>query len=96
MHFGSREKTTMFETAVYTLCVIASATCSLLLFRAYRRQPMRLLLTSAICFGFLALNNLFVVIDLVVLPEVDLLPFRYAAALIALAVLLFGFIWEME
>jgi hypothetical protein len=55
-----------------------------------------LLLSSALCFVLLALNNLFVVIDLLIFPAVDLVPLRHLASLAAVSVLLFGFIWEAE
>jgi hypothetical protein len=81
---------------IYLLCLAASAGCAWLLLRSYARNRTRLLLWSAICFVLIALNNLFVVIDLVVLPSVDLVPLRRLASLAAVAVLLFGFIWETE
>jgi len=83
-----------FASAVFGLCFLTSALCAALLFRAYRRRPMRLLLLSAICFVFLAINNLVVILDIFAFPNLSLILFRQAAALIALGVLLFGFIWE--
>ena len=45
----------------------------------------------------LGLNNLLVVVDLVFLPDsIDLKPARLAANVAALAVLLYGFIWELD
>jgi hypothetical protein len=81
---------------IYLLCLAASAGCAWLLLRSYARNRTRLLLWSAICFVLIALNNLFVVIDLIVLPSLDLVPLRRLASLAAVAVLLFGFIWETE
>lgn len=82
---------------VYLLCVVTSALCTVLLVRAYARTRSRLLLWSAVAFVFLALNNLLVFLDLVVVgPSIDLLPYRYAAALAAVCVLIYGFIWESE
>lgn len=82
---------------VYLLCVVTSALCAVLLVRAYTRSRSRLLLWSAVAFVFLALNNLLVFLDLVVVgPSIDLLPYRYAAALAAVCVLIYGFIWEAE
>lgn len=80
---------------VYGLCLAASILCAALLARAYRVSGSRLLLWSAVCFGFLALNNLLVVVDMVLTPgTVDLTLARQAAALAAVGVLLYGFIWE--
>jgi hypothetical protein len=87
---------TWFPTAVYLLCFLTSAACALLLARSYRRTGARLLFWSALCFLFLAGNNLVVTVDLLILPHAD---FRLARSLLALAaagVLLFGFIWDLE
>ena len=81
---------------VYTLCFITSALCALLLVRAYFRSRARLLLWSAASFTFLAINNFFVLGDLVLFPTIDLLPYRYVAGLCAVCVLIYGFIWEVE
>jgi hypothetical protein len=55
-----------------------------------------LLLWSALCFGLLAGNNLVVIVDLLVLPEVNLSILRICFSLAAVLVLLFGFIWDLE
>lgn len=81
---------------VYTLCFVTSAACAGLLLHAYRRKGLRLLLWSALAFVCLAVNNFFVLADLIFFPGVDLLPARYAAALAAVCVLIYGFIWEVE
>lgn len=81
---------------VYTLCLIASAVCGFLLFHTWRRTGTRLLFWTALGFGFLALNNLFLVGDLVLFPLFDLWPWRQAASAAAAGVLLYGFIWEAE
>ena len=81
---------------IYLLCLGTSAGCAWLLLRSYIKNGARLLLWSAICFVLIALNNLLVVVDLIILPTIDLVPFRRLASLAAVAVLLFGFIWETE
>jgi hypothetical protein len=83
-----------FQTIIYSLCLLTSAACAILLVRSYGQSRAKLLLWSALCFILLAVNNLLVVIDLVVLPSVDLVPLRNLASLAAVSVLLFGFIWE--
>lgn len=82
--------------AVYGLCLLASAACAFLLVRAYLANRSKLLLYTALGFAFLAANNLFLVGDLVVFPDLDLWPYRQAALLAAVAVLLYGFIFEVE
>jgi len=85
-----------FADVVYILCFLTSLACMVLLFRGYRRSGAPLLLWSAWCFVFLALNNMLLYVDLVILPDIDLRPLRVATALAAVLILLFGFIWNAE
>ncbi len=82
--------------AVYLLCLVTSAVCGWLLVRSYLRNRTGLLLWSSACFVLLAVDNLFVVIDLLLLPNVDLGSIRRALSLMAVSTLLFGFIWELD
>ena len=88
----------LFPTAVYILCFLTSAACAWLLGRSYRASRTPLLLWSSICFVFLSLNNLALVLDLVIWPspEVDLRLPRLLLALAASCSLLFGFIYKIE
>ncbi|WP_025560334.1 DUF5985 family protein [Sphingomonas sp. UNC305MFCol5.2] len=88
--------TSWFPSIVYLLCFATSTACALLLARSYRRSGMRLLLWSASCFALLAVNNLFVIVDLLLIHDIDFSLLRLLLALAAVAVLLFGFIWDME
>lgn len=81
---------------VYVLCVVASTLCATLLLLSYLRTRTRLLLWSAISFFCLAVNNVFVLADIILLPDVYLMPARYLAALAAVSVLIYAFIWEVE
>jgi hypothetical protein len=84
-------------TVVYILCMLASMACAGLLTRAWLNSRSRLLLWTAVSFGFLALNNLLLVADLVIfVTQVNLLPYRQASAGLAIATLLYGFIWEVD
>jgi len=87
---------TLFPASVYLLCFLTSAACALLLARSYRRTGARLLFWSALCFLFLASNNLLVIFDLLLIPDIDFRLARHLLALAALGVLLFGFIWDLE
>lgn len=80
--------------AVYLLCGLTSLFCALLLIRSFRRQRSRLLLWSSLCFVGLAVNNTLLVVDLMVVPEVDLSAVRTTVAAAALLLLLLGLIWE--
>jgi hypothetical protein len=86
----------VFPAIVYLLCFATSSACAWLLGRSYARVGARILLWSALCFLLLALNNLALVVDLVVLPDTDLRYPRTLVALAAVAVLLFGFVWDLE
>jgi hypothetical protein len=81
---------------VYVLCFLTSLACAWLLGRSYQRNRTRLLLWSSICFGFLAANNLALVLDLVVFPAVDLRLARLLLSLAAVLSLIWGFVWEAE
>ena len=87
----------MLQFVLLLMAVLTCLACTVLLFRGYRRSGLRLLLWSALCFVGLSLNNLLLFADLVVWPtQVDLRPWRTAAALVGLAFLVYGFIWEAE
>jgi hypothetical protein len=85
-----------FQSIVYVLCLLTSTAVAVLLYRGFVKSRARLLFWSAVCFVFLALNNLFVVADILVFPDFSLYWFRQIAAFAAIAVLLYAFIWELE
>jgi hypothetical protein len=87
---------TDLHSIVYLLCMLASLVCLVLLARGYRRSRVKLLMWSAWCFVGLAFNNFFLFLDVVVFPDVNLMPYRYISTCGALAVLLYGLIWEMD
>ena len=82
--------------AIYSLCALVALLCACLLLRAYARQRYRLLLWSGLCFVGLTLNNVLLVLDKIFLPDIDLSLWRILVALAAMAVLLFGLIWEAD
>ncbi len=82
--------------AVYLLCAATSTTCAILLFRKYLSSRARLLLWSSLCFAGLALNNVLLFVDLVMVPEVDLTLWRALVALGAMLVLIMGLVWEAQ
>jgi heme/copper-type cytochrome/quinol oxidase subunit 4 len=84
----------IFGTIVYALCALTSIACVWLLLRGYARTRVRLLLWSGLCFAGLALNNILLFIDLRVLPETDLSLARTLPALVGVALLLYGLVWE--
>lgn len=86
----------LFPTAVYTLCFLTSAACAWLLARSYRRSGARLLLWSSLCFALLAGNNLILIADMLIFPNVDLRLGRLLFSFAAATVLLFGFVWDLD
>ena len=79
---------------VYGLCFAMSVVCAGLLIRNQRRHKSRLLTWSSLCFVGLALSNLLLVIDLVVVPDIDLSLARQGTALVAMVLLIIGLTWE--
>lgn len=82
--------------AVYILCALTSVACAFLLLRGYLASRQRLLFWSSLCFIGLAINNLLLFVDLVLITQTDLGLLRSGAGVAALAVLLFGLVWESK
>lgn len=82
--------------AVYLLCACTSVAAAMLLLRAWSARRTRLLLWSSLCFVGLALNNLLVFVDIIVVPQVDLSVWRNLSAFGAVAVLVFGLVWDSQ
>lgn len=81
--------------AVYMSAAVLSAACAVMLIRGYTRTRVRLLFWSALCFLGLALNNVMLFVDRIVLPTtVDLSLVRGLTALVALALLVHGLVSE--
>ena len=88
--------------AVYLLCMLASVICAGFLLRGYRRFRTRLLLYCCLCFVGLALNNLFLFIDVVVIPkmnlteahQINLAPWRIIPALGGIMIFIYGILKE--
>lgn len=86
----------MIAKAVYVLCALTSMGCAALLVRGYLRGRARLLLWSSISFAGLAVNNILLVIDRLVVPGYDLYMLRIVTAFLSVSVLLYGLVWESE
>lgn len=80
--------------AVYILAVLTSGACAVLLLRGYTRGRKKLLLWSGLCFLVLAISNLLLFLDLVVISSVDLYRWRLGSTIFAITLLLYGLIWE--
>jgi hypothetical protein len=82
--------------AVYILCALTSLACAVLLLRGYNRSRLRLLLWSGLCFVFLAVSNLVLFADLVLFQGIDMSLWRSSIALVGIATLLYGLIWDAQ
>lgn len=83
-------------TVIFVLCALTSAACAVLLFRSWLDERLRLLLWTALGFAGLAVNNVFLVLDERVLPDLDLTLMRDVSGFVAVTVLLFGLVWESQ
>jgi len=83
--------------AIYILCAVMSVICSIALLKGYWSSGNRLLFWGGLCFGFLALNNIFLCVDLLVFPTMDLQGplWRNSLSSVAGLLLLFGLIGEI-
>jgi hypothetical protein len=81
---------------IYVLCTLTSLACAWLLLASYRRTRHRLLFWSGASFVAMTVNNVFLVLDKIVFPDVYLLPVRQGSALLAMLLLLYGLIYEKE
>jgi hypothetical protein len=79
---------------VYALCALTSLACAVLLLRGYAQSRARLLLWSGLCFVCFFLNNVLLIIDVRILPDNDLSVIRTIPALIGIALLLYGLVWD--
>jgi len=84
----------MFANVVYVLCALTSGACAVLLYRGYRQSRARLLFWSTICFVGLGLNNVLLIVDVRVVPAIDLSAWRLVPALIGAGSLIYGLVWE--
>jgi hypothetical protein len=82
--------------AVYALCTLTCLACTLLLGMGYFRTRAGLLFWSSLCFLGLTVNNTLLFLDQIVFPREDLGPLRDWSALLAMALLAFGLIWNTD
>jgi hypothetical protein len=80
----------LIGVVVYSLCALTSGACAVLLTRSYLRTRVPLLAWASLCFVFLFANNFLLLIDLAILPQVDLSLARAVTGTIGTAALLFG------
>ncbi len=79
---------------VSVLCALTSLTAALLLLRGFARSRARLLLWSGLCFLGFAVNNAVLVLDQRITQ--DLSELRTLPAILGVALLLYGLVWDSE
>lgn len=79
---------------IYALCALTCVVTAVLLLRSYQKTRVHMLLWAGLCFVGLTISNVFLVLDRVVYPDLDLSIPRLASALVGLLLLLYGLIWE--
>jgi hypothetical protein len=84
------------EGGVYLLCAATALISGGLLFRGFRRSATRLLLWCSLFFLALALENLILFYDLIIVPDIDLFAVRTSVALVGVILLLVGLIWDVR
>lgn len=81
---------------LYLLCAATAFTCSAMLWRSYRRNGVRLLFWSSICFLGLAAENLLLYLDRITPPAIDLSMYQNLAGMAAFLALIYALIWEAK
>lgn len=81
---------------IYLLCALASLACAGLLLRGYWRSRERMLLWISAGFVCFALSNSVLFVDLVLLPEIDLLLPRNLFMLAGVLLMLYGLILDSD
>ena len=72
----------MAET-IYVLCAVTSLWCTVLLLRRWRQTRVALLFWSGICFLMLTTANVLLFVDLSLVPQMDLAPWRNGVTVLA-------------
>ena len=81
---------------IYSLCALTALACAFMLLRTYARSGYKLQLWGGLCFIWLTINNILVILDKFVITFIDLSTWRLVFALAAVIVFLYGLIWDSE
>ena len=81
---------------IYALCALTAFACCWMLLRTYARIGYKLLLWGGLCFAGLTLSNMLLIVDVFVVPQINLSTWRLVFGLIATLVFLYGLIWDSE
>ena len=86
----------MLQMAVNILGTLTVGLCAVLLLRAYLHVGKRLLFWSGMCFAGLTAANALLLIDVALMPDLNLYRWRLAAAAVSMCLLLYGLIFESD
>ena len=81
---------------IYLLCAATAIICAALLWRSHRKNGVRLLFWSSVCFVGLAIESILLYVDRITLPHADLSLYRHLVGLCALVSLIYGLVWESK
>ena len=84
------------HASVNILGTITVALCAWLLLRGYMRGRARLLLWSGLCFLGLTVSNSILLIDLALMPHLNLYIWRLGVAAISILLLVYGLVFESD
>ena len=84
------------SAALYILNTLTMLLCGILLLRGWSRVRRKMLLWSGLCFVVLSVSYALKFADLVVFLQTDLYTWRLGTSAFALALLLYGLIWESQ
>lgn len=80
--------------SVYLLCSVSCLVCVVLLWRTYRSSSSRFVFWSLLCFAGLTVSNALLFVDLVLVPQIDLLVYRQLVTFMSVAAMMWGFMWD--
>ena len=78
--------------AIYILAALTCLVCTVLLLRRWAETRTGLLFWSGICFLTLTAANVLLFVDRILVPAIDLAPYRNAVTLLAIVFMLYGLI----
>lgn len=81
-------------TAVYALCGLTAIACVALLLRSYAASREPLLLGASLCFAGLAINNIVLFVDKVVVTDTSLATWRTVPQFAGLAAFALTLVWQ--
>jgi hypothetical protein len=86
----------MMATVVHVFGAFVTLLCAVLLLRHYRQSHSRLLLWTGLCFVCLAVSNVLLFVDVILLSARSLYEARLATTALGMTLLVYGLVWESD